>query len=152
MRKVKGDETTEGATCPDKARIRHYQSERSRIRSCDQTSGGGGWGATDSLTAACIISLPFSNVCPLICVSFRNIPIGKKKKGGGGIAKLDWVGAKVGGGVPHPRTSPPEQWHCPSSLSCLQVLSETAIQAPINVLPLIINTAEQFQILLQEHQ
>lgn len=144
MRKVKGDETNDGAACPDKTQIRHYQSERSRIRSSDQTSGGGVRFSHCSLHH--LHSL--LQCLPLICVSFRNIPIGKK----GGNAKLDWVGAKVGGGVPHPLTSPPEQWHCPNSLSCLQVLSETAIQAPINVLPLIINTVEQFQILLQEHQ
>lgn len=148
MRKVKGDYINEGKACPDKTWIRHYRSERSRIRSSDKNGAKQWRSATDHF---CVLSLQpphlpsFFQCFTLIYVIFRNIPICK-------TAKLDCVGAKVRGGVLYPLTYSPKQWHCPNSLSCLQVLSETVLQAPINVLPLVINTVEQFQILLQEHQ
>lgn len=77
------------------------------------------------------IFLPFSSLSPNLCHFQKHLPICQN-------AKLDGVGAKVRGGVLHPLTYSPKQWHCPNSLSCLQVLSETVVQAPINVLPLII--------------
>lgn len=52
---------------------------------------------------------------------------------------------QISGGVLHPLTHSPKPWHCPNDRSSLQVLSETVEHAPINVLPLIITTVEQFQ-------
>lgn len=116
MRKVKGDYTNEGKACPDKTWIRHYQSERSIIRSSDKNGAKrGGVRLITFVLSHCNlhIFLPsFFQCFPLICVIFRNIPICKN-------AKLDCVGAKVRGGVLHPLTYSPKQWHCPSSLSCL---------------------------------